>query len=528
MRSKKLLSSLVFLMVALILPSALSVGTIKVSAVESPYIAVVPSNITDISLTPGENFTVSIYTDYNRSDINGWQLTLSYNPHVLHGIAVTNGDLITKAKHSSAKFVSGTFDNTAGILTKTMAFFYFEPPAPAPLTSGPGILANVTFEVVGLGDSPITIGDETILVGYTEGGHGEKYDIIDAATDRDQIQHGYFCNTPEPPVHDVAVLSVTPNETEVISSELVDIAVVVENQGTVVETFDVSLYYDIYSFIGETTGVTLNGSESTSFTYTWNTTYVSAATHFFRAVASIVWGETDTEDNTLIPPNTVTVEPQVGAIIIAPDEGNYREPVTFNATDSYSVKGGKTIVEYYWDWGDGLTDNVSDPIITHTYKWLGVYGVNLWVTDDTGARSDAAFHTMQILEPVAYLADLVKWKAKAEKHHWIASKDADGNVTLTALAKNTGTRPINTTITFEIFDVKGGNVEWADSVHRWISVPGDEVTASVLFDPFNDYDWDEESKVVLYAHVTLTYDSDNDGTPDKDASTKIARFSIMP
>ena len=525
MRSKKPLSSLVFLMVVLSLLSALSVETIRVSAVKSPYIAVVPSNVTDTTLTPGKNFTVSIYTDYNGSDVNSWQFTLSYNPHVLHGIAVTNGDLITKDKDSSAVFVPNTFNNTAGKLPLTSAFFRFTPPDPAPLTSGPGILANVTFEVFGTGDSPITLGDETKLVGYTEGGHGESYNIINAATDRDQIQHGYFCNTAEPPIHDVAVFSVTPNETEVISSELVDIAVVVENQGTVVETFDVSLYYDIYSLIGKTTGVTLNGSDSTSLTYTWDTTYVTAATHFFRAVASIVWGETDTEDNTLIPPDTVTVLPQIGAIMFAPDEGNYREPVTFDASDSYSVKGA--ITSYYWDFGDESTANVTTPIIEHTYKWHGVYGVNLWVTDDTGAKSDAAFHTIQILDPAAYLADLVKWKAKAEKHHWIESKDADGNVTLTALVKNTGTRPIETTITFELLDVKGGSSIWDESVDLRISVPGDEVTVSVLFDPRNDYEWDE-TKVVMYAHVTCWYDSDNNGEPDAPASTKIARFSIMP
>jgi len=199
--------------------------------------------------------------------------------------------------------------------------------------------------------------------------------------------------------------------------------------------------------------------------------------------------------------------------------------VTFDASLSYSLKG--TIVSYEWDFGDESTANVSTPIMEHTYKWLGVYGVNLWVTDDTGARSDAAFHTMQILEPAAYLADLVKWKAKAEKSHWIESKDDDGNVTLTALAKNTGTRAIETTITFAILDVKGEPPIWAESVDLRITVPGDEITKSVLLDPLA-CGWDGTSKLVLFAYVTLTYDADNDGIPDTDASTKVTRFSVMP
>ena len=378
----------------------LNLNTIGVSAVDSPYIAVVPSNITDISLTPGENFTVSIYTDYNKSDVNGWQLILSYNPHVLHGIAVTNGDLITKAKHSSAKFRPETFNNTAGILPKTMAFFYFEPPAPAPLTSGPGILANVTFEVVGLGDSPITIGDETKLFGYTENGYGEKFDIIDASTDRDQIQHGYFCNTPEPPIHDVAVISVTPNETLVIKGELVDIDVVVENQGTVVETFDVSLYYEISSFIGETTGVTLNGGDSTSLTYTWNTTTASAATLDLRAVASIVWGETDTEDNTLIPPDTVTVlAPPQPSFTYSPSEPIAGETVTFDASTSDDLDG--VIVSYEWDFGDDTNVTLADPVVTHNYAALGTYTVNLTVTDDDDLTDTATDNITVLAHDVA-------------------------------------------------------------------------------------------------------------------------------
>jgi len=273
------------IMLTLLLTSMLTLAfnIQPVSAVESPYIAVVPSNVTDTTLTLGENFTVSIYTDYNGSDVTGWQFSLRYNPHVLHGVTVTNGDLITTDKHPWAKFIPGTFDNTAGELWLPCAFFRSTPPAPAPLTSGPGNLSHVTFEVVGLGDSPITLGDETKLYGYTEGGHGHAYKIINAVTDPDQIQHGYFCNTAPPPIHDIAVISVTPNETMVIKGELVDIDVVVENQGTVIETFDVSLYYEISSFIGKTTGVTLNGGENTSLTFTWDTTYVWLGTHTLRA-----------------------------------------------------------------------------------------------------------------------------------------------------------------------------------------------------------------------------------------------------
>ncbi len=125
MRNKKPLSSIVLLMVVLSLLSVSGANTIGVSAVDSPYIAVVPSNVTDTALTIGKNFTVSIYTDYVGTSewldyIWGYQFALSYNPSVINGVEVVNGDLIVGG---SAKFMPGPFDNVAGELSLTVGVF---------------------------------------------------------------------------------------------------------------------------------------------------------------------------------------------------------------------------------------------------------------------------------------------------------------------------------------------------------------------------------------------------------------------
>jgi len=106
---------------------------------------------------------------------------------------ITNGDLITRDKNINAKFYRGTFNNTVGNLSLTSAYFYFAA-EPAPITSGPGTLAYITFTVVGRGRSNITLGPDTQLIGYTEGGWGKAYRIIDAETMPDHIGHGYFSN----------------------------------------------------------------------------------------------------------------------------------------------------------------------------------------------------------------------------------------------------------------------------------------------------------------------------------------------
>ena len=278
----------------------------------SYYIAVAPESIVDTTLTPGKNFTVSIYTDYNGTDIWAWQFSLTYNPLVLQGVSVTNGDLITKTKHDSAELILGTFNNTLGRLSLTCAYFFYVAPDEPYVTSGPGILANITFTVVGIGDSDINLIEErTELMGY---GDGEAYGIIsDWEPYFYHIISGYFKNTAEIVTHDVAVVSVTFSPTSVKPGEPVNITVVVENQGTVAETFIVAAYYGTghpsYLIATPKTVQTLEAGTNISLAFVWDTTDISAITTAIWAEAGTVPGETDTNDNTLRSDEMIEVLP---------------------------------------------------------------------------------------------------------------------------------------------------------------------------------------------------------------------------
>jgi len=176
---KKMLPISILLPIVL---SVLSVEMIGVSAVVSPYIAVVPETIEDVNLTPGTNFTVSICTDYVGSPLPmgpyvdwiwGYQFALSYNPGVINVVEVVNGDLIVGG---SAQFMPGPFDNVAGELSRTVGVFQ----EGGEVTSGPGTLANVTFTVVGEGASDITIDSQSKLKGWNWFRDPPDYDIINA------------------------------------------------------------------------------------------------------------------------------------------------------------------------------------------------------------------------------------------------------------------------------------------------------------------------------------------------------------
>jgi len=286
-----------------------------VSQVEviSRYITVIPQSTVDPNLERGMNYTVSIYTDYNGSDVWSWQFELTYNPTVLEGIEVVNGDLITTDKYPDVLFEAGDFDNSLGSLEKTNAFFYYIE-KPIPTTYGPGILANVTFTVVGTGDSDITLSkSRTKLTGYNAI-TDEFYEIVSVSEPYlGHILHGYFRNTKEAVTHDVAILSVTPSNTTVTKGDLVNITVVVENQGTVPETITVAAYYKSidpnYRIATTKTVQSLEAEANASLTFVWDTTDIQVVgTYSIWAEAGTVLGETDTEDNRREGEDRVTVK----------------------------------------------------------------------------------------------------------------------------------------------------------------------------------------------------------------------------
>ncbi len=191
----------------------------------------------------------------------------------------------------------------------TTAFLFFLEP-PVPFTFGPGILANVTFTVVGIGDSAITLGTQAVeptrLITINATNPEVEYEIIsDSYPGMYHILHGYFRNTAEAAIHDLAVVSVTLSNTSVTAGDLLNVTVVVENQGNITEMFDVEVYYDYnpdfpgFQRIGIETDVTLAAGATKTLIFAWDTTNVKAGNRTITALVSELLGETDTDDNAL-------------------------------------------------------------------------------------------------------------------------------------------------------------------------------------------------------------------------------------
>ena len=337
-RSRLLKLPLFLILLSAVLSAVFNLRIVDVSAVPlSPYIMISPEQTMNSTITPGMNYTISLYTDYDGSDVWGWQFfNLTFDPTVLQGIEVRNGDLISADKDPRARFKSGTFNNTLGTLSLTSAWFY-QLPYPPPTTSGPGTLATVTFRVVGTRYSNLTLA-LTKLQGFNSSlPVGEQYyNIINqdeppGATEppygEDHIGHGYFNNIPYG--HDVAVTNVVTPVTAIIGDN-VTIDVTVANEGSFTETFNLTVYANATHVGNQTiTDLASGGTEIANFI--WNTTDITAGSYVINATAWLP--DIDVTDNNKTATIEIKTFHDIALISLqTPDEAILGDFVTINAT----------------------------------------------------------------------------------------------------------------------------------------------------------------------------------------------------
>jgi PKD repeat protein len=84
----------------------------------------------------------------------------------------------------------------------------------------------------------------------------------------------------------------------------------------------------------------------------------------------------------VLPPNGTPIP----RFIASPTTARVGDKVFFDGTTSVDLDG--TIVDYFWNFGDG--DTASGPTVEHSYDLAGTYRVTLTVTDDRGLKATSA------------------------------------------------------------------------------------------------------------------------------------------
>jgi len=140
---------------------------------------------------------------------------------------------------------------------------------------------------------------------YSEDG---TYNVTLTVTDDDGLSDSTWETVAVLPIHDVAVISVTPSSTKVTIGENVTITVDFKNEGTVAETFTVTAYSN-NTAIDTKTVTSLPADSSDTLDFVWDTTDADEGDYVIKAEASPVTGETDIADNTLTSDEMITIKP---------------------------------------------------------------------------------------------------------------------------------------------------------------------------------------------------------------------------
>jgi len=256
----------------------------------------------------GNTFSVNI-TISDVIDLAGWEFKLYYLPSNLNGTNLEEGPLLKEGGSTFFAVINFTdnYNSTHGLAWVTCALL-----RPSPGVNGDGTLAVVTFEAKQLGISDLSLADTQL-------------------SDSKPIPHIALNGTVYILPHDVATTNVTPSKTIVGQGLTAKIDVGVLNEGDFTETFNVTVYANTTSIATQT--IALTSGNSTTLTFTWNTTGFAKGNCTISAYAWPVQGETDTADNTLVDgwaylsiPGDLNVDVRVNildAIILAGAFGSF-------------------------------------------------------------------------------------------------------------------------------------------------------------------------------------------------------------
>jgi len=237
-----------------------------------------PSSITDPTLVPNETFIINI-TIVEVENLYGYEFTLGYNTSVLDCTDVT-----VHAIQDETNFTPDySIDDVAGIIWVNVTYV-----SPAePITSyPPATMVSITFQVIASGESILDLYDTNLIEQLGE-------PILHGVSD------GYFSNMA---IRDLAIVDVILSRTQAYEKfrnieSIIDITVIVRNEGDMTETFDLSTYYD--DTLIETQAITdLDPDTNATVTFNWDTTNLPLYINYtIKAVAHEVPEEISTDNN---------------------------------------------------------------------------------------------------------------------------------------------------------------------------------------------------------------------------------------
>jgi len=253
-------------------------------------------------------------------------------------------------------------------------------------------------------------GDGNSAIGITANhayGAAGKYEVVLNVTDDEELWDIETKNVTVS-IHNIGIAALTATPNSVRIGQQVTISITAINKGNFTETFNIAVYYDDTA-IESTTATNLAPEASDTKTILWNTTGINPDTYNLKAIAATVTGETETNDNTLIVENAVSIQKLDSQLSISASPSTFTlgTTTTINGTIN-PVRQGATITIHYklvdeqtWKTIGTATTNAQGQ---YTIDWkpteAGTYEVKAsWQGDTTTFPSESTPETTTVQEP---------------------------------------------------------------------------------------------------------------------------------
>ena len=246
-------------------------------------------------LKVGDIFKINI-TVSSVVDLYAWQFSLYYRGDVLNATKVEEGPFLKTHPDTDQTLLvtpifTDSYNSTHGLIITSDTLV-----GVGGGVNGTGVLATITFKVKQPASSTLHLTGTKLVDSLIPFGR-----LIPHSTRDGLVYSG---------LRDVGVVNVQVSSTSVYVGESVRVDVVVANNGTNAETFDVTTYFDS-SILGRQTVVGLGAGSSADLIFYWNTTLVQPdRTYVIRAEAQAVLGETMLDNNVFFD-GSVTVRSHV-------------------------------------------------------------------------------------------------------------------------------------------------------------------------------------------------------------------------
>jgi hypothetical protein len=251
------------------LPSETHDGYFNNALVAQLYVD--PPEIVDPTLVPPKTFQINI-TINNVENLYGYEFNMSYNKDVLTCLYVIINDVLNETNYTPETQIN----NVRGFVWVNVTYY---PPAVPITTYTPLALATICFRVKSLGATPLDLHDTSLV---DSSGNPIPHEVTD----------GFVMTV----IHDIAVLSVTPQSAWAYAGWAVNIEVVAKNLGNVSETFHVDARYN-GTLINSLPVTNLAPGTETTLNFVWDTTGVSEGNYQISANATIIPYEINVTNN---------------------------------------------------------------------------------------------------------------------------------------------------------------------------------------------------------------------------------------